>query len=584
MNFSLWLAKIEKMEKQFNFKIGGEAGFGIMVTGLMFSKTATRSGYHIFDYTEYPSLIRGGHNTYQVTVSKDEVFASPNKVDLLVALNQETSEIHVHELNPGAGLIFDNKEFALKGPILRRAKKLYPVPLNLLAQKAGGTELMRNTVALGAVLALVGGELAILKAVIKDAFTGKKEEIIKVNLKAATLGFDYVQESFQPWGKVLTKRKAEKRLVLTGNEALSLGAIAGGLKFFAAYPMTPASSILHVLAGKAREYGFVVKHAEDEIAVINMAIGAAFAGARSLVATSGGGFSLMAEGLGLAGITETGVVIVNAQRPGPATGMPTWTEQGDLRFMLHAAQGEFPRIVLAPGDVSEAFYLTAQALNLAEKYQTPVIILVDKFLSESHQSATFFDGEKLKIERGKLVSGSENYQRYHLIADGVSPLVLPGDEKGLSLANSYEHDEDGYSTEESRKRTRMVEKRAQKLSAVLTDLPEPELYGSEEAKLTLVGWGSTKGPIREAIRQLGNKFKVNHLHLNWLSPFPAEAVSRILTQATKVLMIENNHDGQLAGWIRQQTGVEIKNKLLKFDGRPFYPEEIIKKIKDLDED
>jgi 2-oxoglutarate ferredoxin oxidoreductase subunit alpha len=570
------------MEKQFNFKIGGEAGFGIMVTGLMFSKTATRSGYHIFDYTEYPSLIRGGHNTYQVTVSQDEVFASPNKVDLLVALNQETSEIHVPELNPGAGLIFDNKEFALKGPILRRAKKLYPVPLNLLAQKAGGTELMRNTVALGAVLALVGGDLAILKAVIKDAFSDKKEAIIKANLKAATLGFDYVQESFQPWGKVLTKRKAEKRLVLTGNEAISLGAIAGGLKFFAAYPMTPASSILHVLAGKAREYGLVVKHAEDEIAVINMAIGAAFAGARSLVATSGGGFSLMTEGVGLAGITETGVVIVNAQRPGPATGMPTWTEQGDLRFMLHAAQGEFPRIVLAPGDVAEAFYLTAQALNLAEKYQTPVIILVDKFLSESHQSPAFFDGNKLKIERGKLVSGSENYQRYHLTADGVSPRVLPGDEESLSLANSYEHDEAGYSTEESRRRTRMVEKRAQKISTALIDLPEPELYGSEEAQLTLIGWGSTKGPIREAIRQLGNKLKVNHLHLNWLSPFPAEAVGRILTQATKTLMIENNHDGQLAGWIRQQTGVEIKNKLLKFDGRPFYPEEIIKKIKDLD--
>jgi 2-oxoglutarate ferredoxin oxidoreductase subunit alpha len=581
LNFIPALAKIEKMAEQFNFKIGGEAGFGIMVTGLIFSKTATRSGYNIFDYTEYPSLIRGGHNTYQVTVSKDEVSASPNKVDFLVALNQKASELHAKELNPGSGIIFDNKEFALKGPILRRAKKLYPIPLMLLAKKAGGTELMRNTVALGATLALLGGELSVLKGVIKDTFAGKKEEIIKINLKAALLGFDYAKDSFSPWGKVLTKREAEKQLVLTGNEAISLGAIAGGLKFFAAYPMTPASSILHVLAGKADEYGFVVKHAEDEIAVINMAIGAALAGARSMVATSGGGFSLMVESLGLAGITETGVVIVNAQRPGPATGMPTWTEQGDLRFMLHAAQGEFPRIVLAPGDVTEAFYLTAQALSLSEKYQTPVIILSDKFLSESHQSVSLFDGEKIKIERGKLIAGKEGYQRYQLAADGISPRVLPGEEKGLSLANSYEHDEYGYSTEESRMRTRMVDKRAEKLKTALADVPEPELYGSEEAKLTLVGWGSSKGPVREAIRQLSKKFKVNHLHLNWLSPLPTEAVGRILDQANKTLVVENNHDAQIAGWIRQETGIEIENRLLKYDGRPFYPEEIVKKVKDI---
>lgn len=552
-----------------------------MVTGLIFSKTATRSGYHIFDYTEYPSLIRGGHNTYQVTVGKDEVGASPNQVDLLIALNQRASELHAKELTANSGIIFDNKEFALKGLILRRAKKLYPVPLMLLAKKAGGTELMRNTVALGAALALLGGDLAVLKGVIKDIFADKKEEIVKVNLKAASLGFDYAKDSFQPWGKVLTKRKTEKKLVLTGNEAVSLGAIAGGLKFFAAYPMTPASSILHILAAKAKEYGLVVKHAEDEISVINLAIGAALAGARSMVATSGGGFSLMTEGLGLAGITETGVVIVNAQRPGPATGVPTWTEQGDLRFMLHAAQGEFPRIVLAPGDVTEAFYLTTQALNLAEKYQTPVIILIDKFLSESHQSVLPFEAGKIKIERGKLITGKKNYRRYQWSADGVSPRTLPGEEESLSLVNSYEHDQFGYATEEGGMRIKMVEKRAQKLKTALADLPEPQLYGPEEARITLVGWGSTKGPIREAIKSLGQKFKVNHLHLNWLLPLPNEAISQTLNQAPKTLIIENNHDAQLAGWLREQTGVEIKNKLLKYDGRPFYPEEIVKKVKDL---
>lgn len=570
------------MEKQFNFKIGGEAGFGIIVTGLIFSKTACRLGYQIFDYTEYPSLIRGGHNTYHVTVGKEEVFASCNKVDLLVALNERASKLHAKELNPGAGIIFDNKEFALKGAILRRADKLYPVPLMLLAKKAGGTELMRNSVALGASLALLGGSLSVLEGVIKDTFADKSKEIININIKAASLGFDFAKKRFKPWGRVLVKKKAEKRMVLTGNEALSLGAIAGGLKFFASYPMTPASSILHFLAGKAKEYGFIVKHAEDEISVMNMAIGASLAGARSMVATSGGGFSLMVEGLGLAGMTETGVVVVNAQRPGPATGMPTWSEQADLRFMLHAAQGEFSRFVLAPGDVSEAFYLTAEALNLAEKYQTPVIILIDKFLSESHKSVEPFDVGKIRIERGKLTGGTEGYQRYQFTADGISPRVLPGEEKGVSLVNSYEHGEYGFSTEDSKVRAKMVDKRAQKLKTALVDMPRPVLFGSEEAELTLVGWGSTKGPIREAIKQLANQgVKVNHLHLNWISPFPTEAVTQILEKSEKTLIIENNHDAQAAGWIRQQTGIEIKNKFLKYDGRPFYPEEIVKKVKEI---
>lgn len=575
------------MEKQFNFKIGGEAGFGIMVTGLIFSKTACRLGYQIFDYIEYPSLIRGGQNTYQVTWGKEEVSASPNKVDLLVALNEETSKLYAKELNKGAGIIFDNKEFALKGTILRQADKLYPVPLMLLAKKAGGTELMRNSVALGATLALLGGELSVLVGVIKDTFADKSKEIIKINVKAASLGFDFAKKNFKPWGRILVRKKADRRMVLTGNEAISLGAIAGGLKFFASYPMTPASSILHFLAGKAKEYGFIVKHAEDEISVMNMAIGASLAGARSMVATSGGGFSLMVEGLGLAGMTETGVVVVNAQRPGPATGMPTWTEQGDLRFMLHAAQGEFPRFVLAPGDVPEAFYLTAEALNLAEKYQTPVVILADKFLSESHKSVEPFDINKVRIERGKLLIEQESgrageYKRYQSTADGISPRAFPGEEKGVSLVNSYEHDEYGYSTEDSRMRTKMVEKRAKKLATALADMPRPVLFGSEETELTLIGWGSTKGPIREAIRFLTNQgIKVNHLHLNWISPFPVKEVSQILEKARKTLMIENNHNAQGAGWIREQTGIEIKNRLLKYDGRPFYPEEIVGKVKEM---
>jgi 2-oxoglutarate ferredoxin oxidoreductase subunit alpha len=382
-------------------------------------------------------------------------------------------------------------------------------------------------------------------------------------------------------------------MVIAGNEAMALGALAAGLKFAAIYPMTPISSILTSLAAWEKETDIVLRQPEDEIAGINMAIGASFAGVRSLVATSGGGFALMNEALSLAGITETPVVVIFGQRSGPATGLPTCTGQEDLLYALNAAHGEYPRILLAPGDAQECFYLTAQAFNLADIYQTPVVILVDKLVCEAHQTVVPFNFEEVKIDRGKIVvvpttvkAETEIFPRYQLTADGISPRIFPGQGK-IVKGNSDEHNEFGFSDETGENRVRQMEKRQQKLAQLDKALPSPALYGPEEADLTLVGWGSVKGPILEAMSnfnlpaggQRPNK-KVNFLHLNWLRPFPAQAVKESLSKAKRLLLVENNYQGQLGDWIRLQTGIEIKEKFLKYNGHQFYPEEIADKIKE----
>lgn len=360
---------------KFTWKIGGEAGFGIKSAGLSFAKACMRAGYEVFDYTEYPSLIRGSHNTYQVTVSEKAIGSVENRIDVLVALNSETIEKHLDELTNGAAIIYDGDEIKVSSPKVKAKKiNLISVPLKKITLETGGGEIMRNTVTMGATMALINLPLSILEKIIKELFASKPD-VIESNLKAIKLGYEYVKNNYKDLDfkvKVVV-RKNEPRMLVPGNEAMGIGALAGGVNFFAAYPMTPSTTLMQYLASQAVKEGVVVKHAEDEISVINMALGAAHVGARSMCGTSGGGFALMGEGVGLACISETPIVMVNVQRPGPATGMPTWTDQGDLRFVLHSAQGEGERIVLAPGDLQECFYQTAEALNLAEKYQLPVI-------------------------------------------------------------------------------------------------------------------------------------------------------------------------------------------------------------------
>lgn len=526
-----------------NWKISGAAGEGIKVSGLMLQKTAFRSGYYTYGSTEYPSLIRGGHNNFEVVISTKPVSSARQQIDLEVNLKNSTV----------AGK---------------------PFPLADLAKQSGNL-LTKNTVALGASCALLGLKLETLKEVIAETFGSKDQNIVKQNHQAAQLGFNAAAKDNQ-----LTldppQAKHQDKIMLCGNEALALGAVAGGMKFYCAYPMTPSTPILHYLAGSARRLGIVVNHAEDEIGVVNMAIGASAGGVRSMVATSGGGFSLMVEGLGLSGGTETPLVIVLGMRPGPASGMPTWSGQGDLLFAINAAQDEFPRIVLAPGDAQEAFELAKKAQNLAEKYQLPVIILSDKNMGEGYYT-TKRPADKHANQRYSLApdmpESDTSFPRYKITDTGISPRPLPGQPGGVHLINSYEHDELGYATEVSAERTKQMNKRLQKLEKILksTDLITPQVFGPKTAKTSIISWGSNKGAIIDSLAQLS---ETNYIHFSWLWPFPKQQFLDLVKPGQKLISVEGNATGQLTRLIREQTGIEIKDKILKYDGRQFFPEEI----------
>lgn len=569
-------------KESFVWKVAGAAGEGIMTTGLLFSKTCARHGLYIFDYTEYPSLIRGGHNTYQVHASKEPVFAQRNTVDLLIALNKEGVELHLEELSADSLLFFDQEHQKIEPEKYKLKAKFIDLPMIRLAKEAGGEAIMANNVALGASIYLAGLDLEILNQVIADVFTDKGDKVININQQAAQKGFDFVKNQTQP--KLSISKQATNHLTMTGNEAVALGALAGGLQFYAAYPMTPSSSILHYLAKNANLAGIVVKQAEDEISVINMAIGASFAGARSMVGTSGGGFCLMVEALGMAGITELPIVIFEGQRPGPALGLPTWTDQGDLKFVISASHGEFPRFVLAPGDAQEAFELARKALILAETYQTPVILLSDKYLAESRFTVeiptTTFTNSRFGIASTPIPDGNGFFARYKLADSPVSPRSLPGTAGGVYIANSDDHDEYGLSSEESAMRTNQVNKRNRKLDLMRSEIPKQFWQEQPQANLTFISFGSTKGAIRSARETLIKEgILTNHLNLSWLWPFPRDQAKQVLDNSQNAVVVEGNSEGQLANLIAQETGIIIKNRLNRYDGRPFYPEEIVDYVK-----
>lgn len=565
------------MSLPYSLTIGGEAGNGVMSAGETLAKLATRSGYRFFAYSEYPSLIRGGHNSVAITIDTEPVHAQHTTINLLIALNQETIHKHRYNLAP-RGIIILDRESGMHVPGQSESIHICDVPINRLARDAGGSYLMRNTVAIGAAAAIIGADLDLLHALIEESFAGKAADIIARNINALDAGYTHVKEHCtELMTTTLAKQPdAERPMVVTGNEAIALGAIAGGMQFASIYPMTPTSSILHTLAPLQETHKFIYEQPEDEIAAINMAIGASFAGARSMVATAGGGFCLMAEGYGLAGMTETPVVAIVGMRGGPATGLPTWTEQGDLRFILHAHQGDFPRIVLAASDVSDAFALTAQAFALADKYQTPVAILVDKYLCESTMCMDKPAVDPRLLDRGNLVTKPlKKFARYTPTPNGISPRAIPGS-GNFFIANSDEHDAAGYSDESAKNRVEQMEKRMKKLATCHDeDMAPPTLYGPKRADITIVSWGSTKGPILEALK---HTTRVNYLHVTWMNPFPSDAVRAILSRARHIIDIECNYSAPLAGLIREKTGIEIIDTLLKYDGRPFYPEEIREKI------
>ncbi len=538
-------------------KIGGQAGWGIKSFGhWLLAAVRQRSGFGFF-YPEYPSLIRGGHNTATVTLADRPVQSSWRAVDVLLALDQRTWQEDGPDLAKQGWLI------AWEGDV-PAAKRRWLLPA---AWRPEIPPERQNSLFWGALLALLGWPERL------------GWEILQANLAAAERkqehllfkrGYRWGRERGEKVGWHFRPLKPGKTKILSGNEAIARGIAAAKCGYAAIYPMTPISAILHFLTAWQKKTKMVLFQPEDEIAGIVAAIGASYAGRRAMVATSGGGFALMSEALGMAGMSETPLVIVEGQRTGPSTGMPTWTEQADLQFVINASQSEFPRIVLAPGDARAAGRLAVTAFYLAEKYQLPVILLTDKFLAESWLVSQPLRFPKYRWPR--LLLKAKNYARYQLTKTGVSPRAIPG--RTLVVANSYEHDERGATSEESRVRQEQMAKRLGKLAGF--QLPDgTRRYGPERARFTLVGWGSTKGPILEALAKLP---EANLIHFEQVYPLPPLA-RKWLNSAGNLIAVENNSTGQLSRLLRQEWGVKPQRQLLKNDGRPFFPEEIISFVK-----
>jgi 2-oxoglutarate ferredoxin oxidoreductase subunit alpha len=567
------------MPVDFNFLVGGEAGQGVQSVGFLLAKVFARGGYHVFADQDYESRVRGGHNFFRVRVKDSRVGAIAEPVDILIALNKESIDLHYKELVADGVVVYDGE----KTTDISGDGAHFGVPLERLAREKAGDKLMINSVALGAALALVGYDQNILNTVFVEHFG--KGKIADNNIAAGRAGYEYAQAGPKgDLGRRIKPLSDVKRMLLNGNEAISLGAIAAGCKFMAAYPMTPTSSIMEYMAAKSRDFDLVMVHAEDEIAAVNMVIGAAYAGIRAMTATSGSGFCLMVEGIGLAGITETPIVVIEGQRPGPATGLPTRTEQGDLQFVLHAHHGDFPRAVLAPATVEDAFWLTVKAFDLAEKYQLPVIILTDQHLASSYVTVDPFDLTKVVVDRGLLFSEKDaeptEYRRHRITPSGVSPRAFPGIGKALVVTDADEHDEEGHLIEDADMRTAQVQKRLRKLFSLKQEISLPRWYGPKKADTLLIGWGSTYGAIHEAVDILRHDgASVSMLHLNELWPFPAEAVSDALGKAHNSYVIENNATGQLARLIKAETGCDVSGRILKFDGRLFTPAYIAETVR-----
>lgn len=565
----------------YSIKIGGEAGQGIQTIGDTLARVFSRAGYYVFTNQDYESRIRGGHNYFQIRFSEKPVMASRDKIDILVALDKESIEQHEKELSEYGQIIYDSA-------ILKdRHEKSYflDIPFVSLAVKHGGSRIMANTVATGAVLGMLGMELDILLDIIKDIFKKKGEDIIKANINAAMAGHDYaVKECIKCSFSAAPLSKP--KMLVAGNDAIGLGAIASGCKFYAAYPMTPSTGIMLYIAGKAKEYGIIVEQAEDEISAINMALGASFAGVRAMTGSSGGGFALMVEGLSLAAMTETPIVIALAQRPGPATGFPTRTEQADLNFVLYSAHGEFPRVVFAPGTPEQAFYLTNKAFDIAEKYQIPVFILTDQYLADSQWTFDNFDLGKIKYAdhriRGDFFKSLKEYKRHAFTDDGVSPLGVPGDASHLVITDSDEHDEEGHIVEDAETRIKMVNKRLfKKLPLIRKEIEPPLIYGHPDAEIVIVGWGSTYGVMKEAVDELSANWDIAMLHFSEVYPLPSTNKFNYLKSlkgAKMTICVENNATGQFARLIKTETGYTFNRLINRFDGRPFTLESLIGEI------
>jgi 2-oxoglutarate ferredoxin oxidoreductase subunit alpha len=496
-------------------------------------------------------------------------------------------ELHSREVRKKGQIIYDSETLALD----KNRKKeqdgstgtdYLDVPFASLAVEHGGNKIMSNTVATGTVLGMLNMKLDILLEILQDTFKKKGDEIVQANIKSAQAGHEYAVNECLSCA-FSTGETAKPRMLISGTESIGLGAVISGCKFYSAYPMTPSTGVMNYIAGKEKEHNIIVEQAEDEISAINMALGASFAGVRAMTGTSGGGFALMVEGLSLAGITETPIVIALGQRPGPATGLPTRTEQGDLLFVLHAAHGEFPRAVFAPGTPEQAFYLTNKAFEMAEKYQIPSFILFDQYLGDSTWTYDGFDMNTIIYNdyrlRGEKFQQTEGYRRHAFTETGISPFGVPGESAHLVVTDSDEHDEAGHITEDAETRIQMVRKRLfNKLPLIRKDIAPPVLYGKDKPDTVLVGWGSTYGVMKEAVDILARDKNIALLHFSEIYPFPSTDsfdYLNVLERADVAICVEQNATGQFARLMRAETGFSLDHQVLRYDGRPFMVETLL---------
>jgi 2-oxoglutarate/2-oxoacid ferredoxin oxidoreductase subunit alpha len=575
---------------RFQVRLGGEAGQGVESGGAGFARAVMRAGLHCFGLQDYMSRIRGGHNFYQIRVSENPLYTFDDSLHLLLAFNKETADLHWHDLMEGGGILHDA---AVKVPADEMADsgiRDFWMPLTKIAEQEGGHKIMMNTAAIGAMAGLTEFPYEWIANVVESNFKRKGGDTVKNNLRVAEVAYRDAQEQYGvdfPW-KLKAVPDAPKRMLMNGNQAIAMGALAAGCKFISTYPMTPASTITEWLAAHAAKFGIVQKQTEDEIAAILMAIGAAHAGVRAMTASSGGGFCLMVEALGLAAMSETPLVIAEVQRAGPSTGLPTRTEQSDLEFVLYASHGEFPRIVIAPGTIEQCFEAGHRAFNLAEVYQTPVIILSDLFLSNAVRTVEIdaIDFKQVKIDRGDYLDyaaldklGGE-YVRHEPTESGISPRAIPGHENAVYISTGDEHTAVGHNTEEADDRNEQMTKRMRKLErAAREDMRLPIWYGPDDAEITLVGWGSLYGALREASDLLtAQGTKTNFLQFVDMFPLDEDLITAEIDKIKRMVVVEQNFTGQLAHVLRGLTGRKADKKINKYDGRPISPDEVVEAV------
>lgn len=562
------------MSCDITIKIGGEAGQGIQTVGQLLAMACSEAGLYVFGINDFESRIRGGHSFFQLRISDRQIRAPHHVINLLVAMDDKTADLHRHELSSD-GIILFNTHRPVQTP------RTVAVSFDDLASQAGNP-ITANSAAAGSVLALLGAPFDLLEKVLRRQFTEKKTSLLEQNLQAGRFGYNAVASLrcsvSLPWST-----SASRKPLIEGSQAIAFGALAGDCRFAAFYPMSPATGIMLHLAAYQEDFPLVVEQAEDEIAAANMIIGASYAGVRSITATSGGGFCLMTEAVGLAGITETPAVFINAQRPGPATGLATRTAQADLHMVIRAAQDDFPRFVFAPSSPEEAYEVTARALALAEKYQVPAIILVDQFFNDSLYSLDTPFLIPKRIERYILshesIQDPAAYERYAITDSGISPRAIPCKGRALVKFSGNEHRPSGHTTEAASDRIAMVDKRARKLSGMRAEMREPDAY-YVEAETVFLGWGSTSGVIREAVDLLrADGFNVGCLHVCDLWPFPAQAIEKLCARPKRLISVEQNSTAQFAQLLRQETGIAVHGTVLKYDGRPLYPQEVYTAVK-----